>query len=109
MLISGWVNRPAMNEGANMQVRSTIIRVLKFSNGARLVAIFSALALLQLVPATRADAQICGSGGCSNATDPGPRGAPAGAGSFIKGLNSFQQAIETPMTSFIEEVNVVAG
>src|ERR1051326_8057607 len=78
MLISGWVNRPAMNEGANMQVRSTIIRVLKFSNGARLVAIFSALALLQLVPATRADAQICGSGGCSNATDPGPRGAPAG-------------------------------
>lgn len=84
-----------------MQVRSMINRASKFSEGARLVAVFSALALVQLIPATRAEAQT--------AVDPGPRGAPVGAGGFVSGLNTFQQQIETPMTSFVEEVNVVAG
>lgn len=92
-----------------MQVRSTIHRASNFSGGARLVAILFALALMQLAPATSAMAQICGSDGCSNAVDPGPRGAPVGAGGFIKGLNSNQVAIETAMTSFMNEVNVVAG
>jgi len=92
-----------------MHVRSTIIRASRFSEGARLVAILLALALIQLIPATSAQAQICGSGGCSNATDPGARGAPVGAGTYIKGLNSYQKGIEPAMTAFINEVNVVAG
>src|SRR5215471_17292714 len=97
------------HEGADMHVRSTIIRASRFSEGARLVAILLALALIQLIPATSAQAQICGSGGCSNATDPGARGAPVGAGTYIKGLNSYQKGIEPAMTAFINEVNVVAG
>ena len=92
-----------------MRMRLTMDQASKFAQEARLVAVLSALVLLQLVPATRAEAQICGSGGCSNATDPGPRGAPVGAGGYIKGLNSFQKAIEPAMSSFIAEVNVVAG
>ncbi len=49
------------------------------------------------------------------ATDPGVRGVDwcptcyTGAGGFVPGLNSNQQAIEQPMTNFIEEVNIVAG
>src|ERR1051326_1699097 len=104
------IDRPSTRiEGANMRMRLTMDQASKFAQEARLVAVLSALVLLQLVPATRAEAQICGSGGCSNATDPGPRGAPVGAGGYIKGLNSFQKAIEPAMSSFIAEVNVVAG
>src|ERR1700689_185596 len=90
-----------MRESNIMQLHATINRASKFSGGARLVAVLSALVLVHLIPATRAEAQ--------SAVDPGPRGAPVNAGGFVTGLNTYQQQIETPMTSFIEEVNVVAG
>jgi CxxC motif-containing protein (DUF1111 family) len=96
-----------------MQVSSTIKRALNFFGSAKVLSILSALALLLFVPATQAQAQICGYEGCSGAgvTDPGPRGAPAGAGQFFSSssLPPNEVAVETAMTSFINEVNVVAG
>jgi CxxC motif-containing protein (DUF1111 family) len=96
-----------------MRVYRKIILASNFSEGAKLIAILLTLVLIQLVTVTGAEAQICGYEGCSAAgvTDPGPRGAPTGAGSFFSSssLPPNEVAIETAMTSFIEEVNVVAG
>jgi hypothetical protein len=96
-----------------MGVHSRVIRAWKFSVGEGLVEILVALALLQLLPSAVAEAQICGYEGCSaaNVVDPGPRGAPAGAGPYFNSVNlpPNEVAIETAMSGFINEVNVVAG
>jgi hypothetical protein len=48
-------------------------------------------------------------GNAQTATDPGPRGGPAGAGGFIAGLNSNQVDMSGHAQGFFEEVNNVAG
>jgi CxxC motif-containing protein (DUF1111 family) len=63
-------------------------------------AIFPAFILLCFAQGT-ARAQM--------AQDPGPRGGPAGAGQFVSGLTTDQQAVETPSLNFFNEVNNVAG
>jgi CxxC motif-containing protein (DUF1111 family) len=76
----------------------------------------AAIALLALLPFTSVGAKA------QTAIDPGIRGVnwctscPNGAGEFVSvaagdsaNLNANQQALETPMLNFIEEVNNVAG
>ncbi|HEY6290873.1 MAG TPA: di-heme oxidoredictase family protein, partial [Terriglobia bacterium] len=86
-------------------------RSSKSTGIARLIGFLLIPALLPFTLASAGRAQVCGLGGCAAATtvDPGVRGGPPGAGGFISGLNSYQQGIETSMSSFIAEVNVVAG
>ena len=82
-------------------LRPKVRRNSKPAEFARLTGLLSVVLLLTFAVASLGRAQT--------AKDPGVRGGPAGAGGFIQGLNSYQQGIETSMSSFIAEVNVVAG